>query len=132
MALQFDVTLQNAQMDAISTEVGSAGFLEIYTGAEPANCAAATTGTKLSKHTLGSPFAPASSAGVLSPTLPANVNALATGTAGYWRVFKANDTTCVMQGTVGTSGADLNLNTLALVSGGPVQINSWTITAGGA
>lgn len=132
MALQFDVTAQNAMVNAIATEVGSAGFLEIYTGSIPANCAAATTGTKLSKHTLGSPMAPGASAGVLSPTLPANVNALATGTAGYWRVFKSDDTTCCMQGSVGTSGADLNLNTLALVSGGPVQINSWTITAGGA
>jgi hypothetical protein len=69
---------------------------------------------------------------VQSPTLPSNVNALATGTAGYWRVYKSDGTTCVIQGSVGTSGADLNLNTLSLVTGGPVQVNSWTFTEGGA
>jgi hypothetical protein len=37
-----------------------------------------------------------------------------------------------MQGSVGTSGADVNLNTLSIVAGGPVQINSMTFTEGGA
>lgn len=131
MALQFDTTLRDAQNDAITTRVGNAGFLEIFTGAAPASCAAASTGTKLSKDTLGTPFAPASAGGVLSPTLPANVNALAGGTAGYWRVYKADDTTCVAQGSAGTSGTDLLLNTVNFVLGGPVQINGWAWTAGG-
>jgi hypothetical protein len=86
----------------------------------------------LSEHTLGSPYAPGASLGAQAPTLPANVNALATGTAGYWRIYQSNGTTAVMQGSVGTSGADFNLNTIAIVAGGPVQINSWAITEGGA
>lgn len=132
MSLQIDTTLRNTRADAITTRVGNAGLLRILTGSIPASCAAAETGTKLAEHTTGSPFAPAAAAGVLSPTIPANVNALATGTAGYWRQYKADGTTCVVQGSVGTSGADMNLNTLSLVSGGPVQINSWTWTEAGA
>lgn len=132
MALQYSAALRNARADAKTAQVGNAGLLRIYTGAAPADCVTAATGTKLSEHTTGSPFAPAASAGVLSPTLPANVNALASGTAGYWRVYKADGTTCVVQGSVGTSGADLNLNTLTLASGGPVQVNSWAWTEGGA
>lgn len=133
MALQYSTAARNARADSgIATIIGNAGLLRVYTGGAPADCVTAATGTKLSEHTLGSPFAPAASGGVQSPTLPANVNALATGTAGYWRVYKSDGTTCVIQGGVGTSGADLNLNTLSIVSGGPVQVNSWTFTEGGA
>ena len=132
VALQLDTTLRNTRADAITTRVGNAGLLRIFTGSAPADCATASSGTKLAEHTLGSPFAPGAAAGVLSPTIPANVNALANGTAGYYRVYKADGTTCVTQGTCGTSGADMNLNTTTLVSGGPVQINSWTYTEGGA
>lgn len=132
MALQYSAAARNGRGDAVTTAVGNAGLLRIFTGSAPADCVTAFTGTKLSEHTLGSPFAPGTSAGVQSPTLPANVNALATGTAGYWRVYKADGTTCVIQGSVGTSGADLVLNTLSLVTGGPVQCNSWVFTEGGA
>lgn len=132
MALQYSVALRNAQADAKTTQVGSAGKLRIFTGSPPADCATASTGTLLSEHTLGSPFAPGASGGVLSPTLPSNVNAGNTGTAGYWRVYKSDGTTCVLQGLCGTSGSDMNLNTLSIVSGGPVQVNSWTITEAGA
>lgn len=132
MALQLSVAVRNAMGDAITTQVGNGGKLSILTGAQPANCAAADSGTLLAQHTLGTPFAPAASGGVLSPTLPGNVNAGATGAAGYWRLYKADGTTCVSQGSAGTSGTDMILNTTALVSGGPVQINSWTITMAGA
>jgi len=34
--------------------------------------------------------------------------------------------TCLEQGTVGTSGSDLNLNTTSIVAGGPVSVTSFT------
>jgi hypothetical protein len=40
--------------------------------------------------------------------------------------------TAVIDGNVGTSGSDLNLNTTSIVTGGPVAISSFTITAGNA
>lgn len=132
MALQYSVAARNARADSVATAVGSAGKLRLYTGSAPVDCATVASGTLLSEHTLGSPFAPAASGGVLSPTLPSNVNASSSGTAGYWRIYKADGTTCVKQGSVGTSGADINLNTLSIVSGGPVQLNSWAITEAGA
>lgn len=134
MAFQQSVAARTAQADTITTTVGNAGLLRIYTGTVPANCAAAATGTKLSEHTLGSPFAPGASSGVLSPTLPANVNGLADGTAGYYRIYKADGTTCVVQDSVVSSGPGLVLNPSSnlIASGQPVQVNSWTITMGGA
>lgn len=131
MAVQLSAAARNARADAIATAVGNAGKLQIRSGSAPADCAAADSGSLLSEHTLGSPFAPSASGGVLSPTLPSNVNASATGTAGHWRVKTSGGTT-VAQGTCGTSGTDMILNTTSLVSGGPVQINSWSFTEGQA
>ena len=134
MATQFSTTCRNGMADAITTAVGNAGKLRIFTGAVPANCAAAFTGTLLSEHTLGSPFAPAASGGVLSPTLPSNVNGSADGTAGYYRIYKSDGTTCVYQNIVVSSGSGLVLNPSSnvIASGQPVQINSWSITMPGA
>jgi hypothetical protein len=131
MALQFSTAALNDRAAAITTAVGNAGYLEIWTGAIPANCGTSSSGTKLVSEVLSSPFAPAPSGGVLSPTLPSQANAVATGTAGYWRVFQSDDATCVIQGTCGTSGTDMILNSTSIVTGGPVEITAWTLTEQG-
>ena len=133
MALQFDTTLRNNMLDQITSRVGASGRLKLYTGTEPATCAAALSGnTLLVDMPLSAAFAAASSGGVLTANAITQTNAAATGTAAFFRITDSAGTTTVAQGTVSTSGADLNLNTVALVSGGPVVISSWTITAPGA
>ena len=62
-ATVYVTALRNAQLDAKTTFIGNAGLLRIYSAAYAA---------LLSEHTLGSPFAPAASSGVLSATLPAH------------------------------------------------------------
>lgn len=127
--LDYSTTLKNAQLDAITTVVGSAGILRIYDGTKPANVAAAITGTVLSEHVCGSPFAPAASGGVLTPTTPAaDSSANASGTPTHYRLFKSDGTTAVMDGTVGTSAADLIISG-AITSGGVVTPTGWTITS---
>jgi hypothetical protein len=129
MTTGYNVTLRNAQLNAITTAVGNAGTLTIYSGVQPATGGALSGNTALATFTLGSPFAPAAAAAVLSPTLPANVNAAATGTATWFRVATSGGTQEI-DGTVGTAGADLNLNTTSLVSGVAVSVTAWTITRG--
>lgn len=124
----YSTELRNAKLDANTTIVGAAGKLEIYAGTKPATGGA--EGTLLATFTLGSPFAPASSAGVQSPTLPSATTGAATGTAGWARVTKADGSTAVMDLTVGTSGAQVNLSSLSITSGGAVSVTSWTITDG--
>lgn len=124
----YSIELRNAKLDANATIIGNAGKLEIYAGTKPATGGA--EGTLLATFTLGSPFAPASSAGVQSPTLPSATTGAATGTAGWARVTKADGTTAVMDLTVGTSGAQVNLSSLSITSGGAVSVTSWTITDG--
>jgi cytoskeletal protein RodZ len=130
MATGYNVTLRNAQMDAITTFAGAGAKLRIYDGARPATGGTATN--LLAEFTLGSPFAPAASAAVLSPTLPANTTGAAVGTATWFRVTKADGTTHVIDGSAGTAGTDMILNTASITVGVTVAVTAWTATRGNA
>lgn len=128
--LNYSQSAEQAQLDGTTDTVGNAGELYIYSGAQPA----ATTdpdGTLVAgPFTLGSPFAPAASASlpsILSPTLPANVNAAASIQATWWRV-KTSGGVAVLDGSAATSGADMTIG--PTTSGQPVAISAWTITSG--
>lgn len=110
----------------------NAGFLDIYSGAQPA-LDAAITGTRLARLTFGATaFANAADvSGVI--TMAANAitsdTAAVAGTAGYFALMKSDGTTHVATGSVGTSGADLNLNSLTIAGGATVACSSFSITA---
>lgn len=57
-------------------------------------------------------------------------SALATDTAAVCRI-KTSGAATVFEGTVGTSGADLNLNTTSIQAGDVVSITSMTVTMPG-
>jgi hypothetical protein len=130
MTTGYNVLLRNAQLDAITAFAGPGAKLRIYSGAQVATGAALSGNTMLSEDVLGSPFAPAASAAVLSPTLPANVTGAAAGTAVWWRIVKADGTTHVIDGTCGTSAADMIMNTTTISVGVAVAISAFTITRG--
>lgn len=127
MTTGYSTTLRNAQLDAITTAVGNAGKLAIYDGTRPATGGTATT--KLAEFTLGTPFASAAAAAVLSPTLPSNTTGLAAGTATWFRITTSGGT-FVIDGSAGTSGTDLVLNTATISVGVTVQATAFTITRG--
>lgn len=125
-ALGFVTGLRNARLDAITTFAGNSGKLRIYSGTQPATGGTATT--LLAELTANATFAPAASGSVLTlNAIAQDASADATGTATWFRLLKSDGTTIVMDGTVGTSGADLNLNTTSIVVGGPVAVTSFTI-----
>jgi hypothetical protein len=134
MALKYSTTLRNAQLDAVTTAVGTSGILRIYSGSRPANVAAAISGTLLAECVCNaSAFAAAASGGVLTANAIANdSSANASGTASHYRLFRSDGTTAVIDGDVSTSGADLNLDNTSINSGQVVSITSFTITAGNA
>jgi hypothetical protein len=134
MALKYSTTLRNAQLDAITTAVGTSGILRIYSGTRPANVAAAISGTLLAECVCNaSAFAAAASGGVLTANAISNdSSANASGTASHYRLFRSDGTTAVIDGDVSTSGADLNLDNTSINSGQVVSITSFTITAGNA
>lgn len=131
MALAYDVTIRNAQLDAITTRAGASALLRFYSGTRPATGGTATT--LLAELTCNATFAPAASSGVLTlNAITADSSANATGTATWFRIVKSDGTTFVMDGDVGTSGSDLNMNSVSFTSGGTVSVTSFTITAGNA
>jgi hypothetical protein len=130
-ALGYSTTLRNAQSDAITTAVGNAGTFKIYTASRPATCAAVTSQTLLATFTMGSPFAGASSSGVLTVTNPADVAAVATGTAAWGR-YATSGGTCVMDMTITATGGggDFTFNSTSFTSGVTVSYTGHTITRG--
>lgn len=136
MALQFSTALRNAMLDAIETEGGTSVILEIRSGAQPANCAAASSGTLLASIALDLDWAAAAASGAKAfQGLPdSDISANATGAAAHFRLFKSDTTTCFMQGSVTATGGggDLGIDNTSIVSGQVVQLSSWTITAPGA
>lgn len=129
MAVGYATLLRNAKLDALTTFAAGGAKLRIYDGVRPATGAAITTQVKLAEFTGGTPFAPAAAAGVLAPTLPANVSGLATGTATWWRVTKADGTTFVADGGINDG---MTLSSTAITTAVTLSVTSWSITAGNA
>lgn len=133
MALSYSTAIRNAQLDAITTAVGTTAKLRIYSGTRPANVAASITGTLLAELTCNATFAPGASSAVLTlNAITADSSADATGTATHFRLWNSAASTAMIDGDVGTSGSDLNLNSVSLTAGGTVSVTSFTVTAGNA
>lgn len=119
----------NAMADAITTRIGTSGKLRIYSGTEPATADTALSGnTLLADFTLSATaFGAASSGTITLNGTPLTVAAAASGTATFFRILKSDATTVVCQGTVATSGGQLNLNTTAITASVNVTVTSGTI-----
>lgn len=122
----------NALLALLNT--GGAGHIKIWTGTMPATCETADSGTTLSTLALSTTAFPAASdpgttglATATANSITSDTNAAATGTAGYFRAYSGAGT-CIVQGTVGTTLADMILNTVSIVAGATVAITSWVVT----
>jgi hypothetical protein len=128
MAYQEGVAIRNAQLSAKATAVGGSGTLKIFSGAEPANCAAGDPSGLLCTITLpASPFA-APSAGSMAKAGSWTASASGTGTAASFRVYDGS-AVCHIQGAI---PADMTLDNTSIASGQAVTVNTFTITAGNA
>lgn len=135
MALQLSTSVRNARLDAIETTIGTAPILKIRSGAAPANCGTADSGTVLATMTLPSDWlaAAASGAKALSGTWQ-DTSADNAGTAGHFRIYDSAGTTCHIQGTVTATGGggDMTLDNAVLASGQQVTISTFSLTDGNA
>lgn len=121
MAVTYTTAVKNARLEAVVTQIGTAGVLEI-----------GTTGmaSVLATIALGNPAGTAS-AGVLtfSGFPRSDTSADASGTAAAARIRTATGGTDIVTGlTVGTTGSDINLDSTSITAGQTVTINSATIT----
>ena len=123
MAVTYTNAVKIARMAAVVSQAGTTAVLEIGTSA---------MGTVLATINLGNPIAGAATgAGVLSLSgFPrSDTSADATGTAAAARIRTASGGTDIITGlTVGTTGSDINLDSVSITTGQTVTINSATIT----
>jgi len=134
MSLQYSVTLRNNQLDQIESTTGVSAKLQIRTGATPATCATAASGTLLAELVLPSDWMNAASAGSKAKLGTWSVAAAAAGTAGHFRVVDSAGTNCHIQGTVTVTGGggDMTLDNTNIAVGQIITTNTFTINAGNA
>lgn len=133
MAFQFSTTARNNAIGTVETTVGTAPTLKIYSGSVPASCAAAATGVELASGTLPTDWLNAASGGsVTIAGSPWAITGVAAGTGGYFRILAG--ATCHIQGTITATGGggDMTLDNTSIAVSQSVNINSFTMTAGGA
>ena len=126
------------------SEIFSAGVIAVYSGAQPATADDAPTGTLLGYITKdGATFAPGSPTNGLTWGAPAGgvigksndnwrLTGLAAGTAGWFRLLgNATDAGAVsttlprIDGSIATSGGELNLSSLTVAVGSITTIDAF-------
>lgn len=131
MALTYSTAIANARLDAVESTIGASAILRIRTGAPPATVASASTGTVLATVNLPTDWMAAASGRTKSKSGTwTDSSADATGTAGHFEIVASDGTTVGMRGTVGTSSADMIVNTTSFNSGEAFTVNTFTLTAG--
>lgn len=132
MTIQLATSTRNAILDAIETDTGASAILKIRTGAQPANCAAADSGTVLATLNLPSDWMAAASGGTkgMSGTWQ-DASADGSGTAAHYRLYKSDGTTCQMQGTVTATGGGgvMTVDNTSFAATQPFNITSFVLTA---
>lgn len=135
MTTQLSTTVRNAELDAIETAISTSAVLKIRSGAQPATCATADSGTVLVTMTLPSDWMAAASGGAKSKSGTwEDTSADATGTAAHFRIYASNGTTCHIQGSVTATGGggDMTLDSTSITAGQTVTITNFSLTAGNA
>lgn len=133
MTLQYSTSVRNAKLDSIETTVGTTPIMRIRTGAAPANCAAADTGTVLATLTLPSDWMAAAASGSKAKSGTwQDTSADATGTAAHWRLYDSLGTTCHAQGTVTATGGggDMTVDSTSFTAGQSFTVTTFVITDG--
>lgn len=129
MAIQLSVLGRNARLDAIEVEAGTDAILKLRTGAQPADCAAADSGTVLCSITCPADYwATAASGSKVKAGTWQGTAIGGGGTIAHFRLYKSNGTTCVMQGSCGIGAGDLQLDNTVVVDGQTIIVTLFTIT----
>ncbi len=124
MALTVPTASRNAMCNALVDllDVGSGqatGDLRFYTAA---------FATLLATLLFSNPaFGNAATGVATANSITADSSADATGTAAVWRM-RDRDAGTVLEGACGTSGSDINFNTVSWTSGDNISVSSLTVT----
>lgn len=132
MTIGLSTTVRTNRMTQILNAIdggSGAGKLKFYDGTRPATGGTATT--LLGTVTCSDPCGTVSNGVLTFSAFTQDSSADATGTA-TWARFTDSADTFVADVSVGTSGTEIVLNTVSIVSGGPISISSGSLTEGNA
>ena len=136
MAISISNAAARAALDACVDLVdggSAAGVVRIFAGSVPADADTALSGqTQLAELTMSDPAFGTSTDAAPGATVAANAvtddsSADATGTATFFRCLDSNGNV-IFQGTAGTSGTDMILDSASITAGQTVSITSITMT----
>lgn len=131
MSLQFSMAVRNARLAAIESAIGASAILKIRSGAAPSNAAAADAGTVLATLALPSDYLGSPSNAVVSLLGSwADSSADASGTAGHFRIYASDGSTCHMQGSITATGGggDMEVDNTSFAAGQAFSISAFSIS----
>lgn len=132
--LKFSAALRAAQQDQITAKLGANAVVRVYSGEQPASPDAAITDqVLLSSIACSATFAPPA----VGSTLTVNPLEIGVGTtqagdgtdATWFRIVTAGGVAHI-DGSVGISGCDMNLNNTNIAKGQTIAIATMTFTNG--
>lgn len=133
--LKYAVALKNAKLAAtgMAGYIGTSAKLRLYDGTQPASPdTAVSTQNMLCELICNATQFGTASGGVLTASAIASGTGTAAASTGinstWYRIWKSDGTTPCVDGTVGVSGADLNLNNTSIATGQSVSVTSLTYT----
>lgn len=138
MVANFNLTnaVAQAMANAFTTalDAGTAAIIRIYDGTQAADPDTAVGAQVLlaeltmSATSFGAATDANPGALITANAITSDSSANATGTASWFRMLTQSGGTTIADGSVGTSSADLVMNTVSITSGSIVAISSFTIT----
>jgi hypothetical protein len=122
----------SAQAAALVGAYTNSSIIRIYdstgTGQPSSPETAVSTQQLLAEITLPSSGAFTQTNGVMTAAAISSATIAISGTATWFRWVKVDGTTPIADGSVGVSGADLNINSVSLSSGATLAVSSFTYT----
>lgn len=127
MTLYYSNATRHSQNEGLITFAATGCKFNLYNGAQPANAnTAVTSQVLLASLTITGVFGTDVN-GTLTLGAVTSAVALNAGTASWFRIFKSDNTTVVLDGSVGISSADLILNSVTIAALQTVAITAGTI-----
>ncbi len=126
MTISFSTALRNARLDAFEEAAGTSAKLEVRTGAPPANCATARTGSLLVSMTLPSDWMSAAGSGTKVKSGTWSAIATGAGALGYFSIYDSTGTTVHAQGLL--DGSDMAPSVASIALGETLSIDTFILT----
>jgi hypothetical protein len=134
MTFQYSVAIRNAKLDQVESTIGVSALLKIFSGAEPANCAAADPAGLLATLTLPVDWMSNAAAGSKAKLGSWTGTGSGAGNAASFRIYDNGAAACHIQGTVTATGGggDMTVDNVSIAVAQVITVNSFTLTAGNA